>query len=222
MIRSPRSTSKKSLVAALAAGLALVVLPALAADKPATDATLIEAAGFAADDVGFLVVDLKDGRVVAEHNPDRPFIPASVAKIASIAPALEILGGDHHFTTTLQAEGAVRDGVLAGSLTLRGGGDPFLTGDDLQVMAKALAATGIRKVAGGFRYDDSLLVDVPEINAMQPEAAGYNTGVSALGVNFNRIRFYWKTDRRRSVGLGRRGQREPDPAARRGPFQLRR
>ena len=40
-----------------------------------------------------------------------------------------------------------------GSLTLRGGGDPSLTGDDLQAMAKQLAASGIKKVDGSFLYD---------------------------------------------------------------------
>ena len=29
---------------------------------------------------------------------------------------------------------------------------------------------------------------------MQPEAAGYNTGVSALSVNFNRVRLNWTKD----------------------------
>ena len=35
---------------------------------------------------------------------------------------------------------------------------------------------------------------MPQINALQPEAAGYNTGVSALSVNFNRVRLNWQKD----------------------------
>jgi serine-type D-Ala-D-Ala carboxypeptidase/endopeptidase (penicillin-binding protein 4) len=183
----------KSLVAALLLCLTVAANPAAAAEQskagePQTDAALIEGAGFALGDVGYLVVDLQDKRVLAEHNPDQPFIPASVAKIASITPALKILGGDHRFATTLLAEGDVADGILTGSLTLRGGGDPFLTNDDLQAMAKQLAASGIKKVEGKFLYDATALIDVPEINSLQPEAAGYNTGVSALSVNFNRVR----------------------------------
>ncbi len=189
----------KSLVAALLVSLAVAASPAAADDQsqggaPEADAALIEGAGFAAGDVGYLVVDLKDKRVVAEHNPDQPFIPASVAKIASIAAALEILGGDRRFTTTVEAEGDVKDGVLTGSLTLQGGGDPFLTGDDLQAMAKQLAATGIKEVDGKFLYDATALIEVPQIDAMQPEAADYNTGVSALSVDFNRVRADWQKD----------------------------
>ena len=146
----------KNLVAAFLLSLAVAALPAVSAGPvagpegrcAATDARLITAAGFAEEDVGYLVVDLADKRVVAEHNPDRPFLPASVAKIPTIAAALAILGGDHRFVTTLHAVGEVRDGVLTGSLTLRGGGDPFLSSEDLQAMAKALAASGIKRVDG--------------------------------------------------------------------------
>ena len=187
------------LFAALLLSLAAVSRPAAADDPPKveapqTDQALVLGAGFAANDVGYLVVDLKDKRVLAELNPDQPFIPASVAKIATIAPALEILDGDHRFTTTLNAKGDITDGVLTGSLTLRGGGDPFLTGDDLQAMARQLAASGIKKVDGTFLYDDTAMIDLPEIDSMQPEAAGYNSGVSALSVNFNRVRLDWQNN----------------------------
>jgi D-alanyl-D-alanine carboxypeptidase/D-alanyl-D-alanine-endopeptidase (penicillin-binding protein 4) len=190
------------MVAALLLSLAAAVQPAASeAQSPVTkgdvttaDARLITDAGFAEEDVGYLVVDLADKRVVAAHNPDRLFLPASVAKIPTIAASLAILGGDHRFVTTLLAVGDLRDGVLFGSLTLRGGGDPFLSSEDLQAMARALAASGVKGVDGTFLYDASALVDVPRINDMQPEAAGYNTGVSALSVNFNRVRLNWTKD----------------------------
>jgi D-alanyl-D-alanine carboxypeptidase/D-alanyl-D-alanine-endopeptidase (penicillin-binding protein 4) len=89
----------------------------------------------------------------------------------------------------------VNDGVLTGTLVLTGGGDPFLSSEDLQAMARTLAQTGIKRVDGAFLYDASTLVEVPLINELQPEAAGYNPGVSALSVNFNRIRLNWTTDK---------------------------
>ena len=195
----------KTLFAALLLSLHVAVWPAVAqaqpaADAPPNDVQLITAAGFAEEDVGYLVIDLADKHVVASHNPDRPFLPASVAKIATIAASLAILGGDHRFVTTLLATGELSDGVLTGSLTLRGGGDPILTSEDLQAMAKALAAGGLKRVDGTFLYDASALVEVPRINDMQPEAAGYNTGVGALSVNFNRVRLNWTKDK-------------PDPSA---------
>lgn len=187
----------KTLITALLLSLAAATHPAAslaeAMNEPiAADARLIESAGFAPEDVGYLVVDLADRRVIAEHNPDLPFLPASVAKIPAMAAALEILKGDYRFVTTVYADGDVHDGILAGSLILRGGGDPFLSSDDLQRLAKALAASGIKSIDGAFLYDASTLIEVPRINDMQPEAAGYNTGVSALSVNFNRVRLNWR------------------------------
>ena len=113
----------KSLLVALFVSF-LVATPVAAGNPPKdvaahTDEALVKSAGFAPGDVGYLVVDLKDNRVLAEHNPDETFIPASVAKIATIVPALQILGGDHRFTTTLDVDGDVTDGALTGSLGRR-------------------------------------------------------------------------------------------------------
>lgn len=148
--------------------------------------------GLGTENFGYYVVDLTDGGVVAELNADEPFMPASVAKIPTTAAALEILGSDHRFETAVLVEGEVVDGILDGALTIRGGGDPVLTGDDLQGLARAIAAAGITKVNGGFHYDTSLLVEIPKINAQQPEVVGYNPGLSALSVNFNRVRVMWR------------------------------
>ena len=154
----------------------------------------VENAGLAAKDVGYLVVDLDTGEVLAEYNADMAFIPASVVKIPTFASALPILGRDHQFLTTLYADGPVEDGILRGSLILHGGGDPFLTGDDLQAMAKGLVEAGISAVEGPFLYDASALIETPQINTMQPEAVGYNTGISALSLNFNRVRLNWRNE----------------------------
>lgn len=179
-------------VAVLFLGAIALAASALADEAP-TDAALIANAGFAAGDVGYLVVDLSGERTVAEQNADQTFVPASVAKIATFVPALDVLGGDHRFTTAISVTGTTTGGVLTGSVILRGGGDPFLTGDDLVDMAKQLAASGIKQIDGQFLYDATTLTQVPEIDTTQPEAADYNCGVSALSVDFNRVRLDWQS-----------------------------
>ncbi|MEM7445743.1 MAG: D-alanyl-D-alanine carboxypeptidase/D-alanyl-D-alanine-endopeptidase [Pseudomonadota bacterium] len=157
-----------------------------------SDRELISFFQIAPDEVGYLVVDLADGAVLASHNPDRIFIPASVAKVPTVIAALGILGGQHRFATGLYTTGIEQGGVLTGDLYLRGGGDPFLSADNLQDLAQRLAARGITRIDGNFFYDASQYIDHPQINPGQPQAAGYNTGVSALSVNFNRIRVRWR------------------------------
>lgn len=175
----------------------LLVLPhgSAVAQMPApspTDAqSLIRRHGFQATDVGFLLFDPQNGRALAEHRADAGFIPASVAKIPSVVAALALLGPDGRFTTRLLGTGVVQGGILGGDLVLVGGGDPTLDTAGLTDLARTLAAQGIRGVKGRFLYDATALPVLPEIEPDQPYGAGYNTGVSALTVNFNRAQVTW-------------------------------
>jgi D-alanyl-D-alanine carboxypeptidase/D-alanyl-D-alanine-endopeptidase (penicillin-binding protein 4) len=179
-----------------AAAMLILSFPAAAEDPSAApEKAIVLGAGYglAASDFGYLVVDVADGRVIAELNAGEPFMPASVSKIPTTLAALEILGDDHRFDTTILVEGNIEAGALKGALTLRGGGDPVLTGNDLQALARDITKAGIKQVEA-FHYDATGLVDTPQISAMQPEAVGYNPGVSLLSVNFNRIRVKWQND----------------------------
>lgn len=191
-----RTIAKRQIARAAATFLLLGLLPAAAADRsPEINMKAVVLGGeygLAADDFGYFVVDVDDGRVVAELNADKTFMPASVIKIPTTAAALEILGSGHRFATTILTEGTIVGGILAGALTIRGGGDPLLTGDHLQLLAKEIARAGIKEVSGGFYYDATHHAETPQINALQPEAAGYNPAVSALSVNFNRVRWNWR------------------------------
>ncbi|HYD71307.1 D-alanyl-D-alanine carboxypeptidase/D-alanyl-D-alanine endopeptidase [Azospirillum sp.] len=185
------SSSLRCGAAALIAVLLLAV-SACAAPLVPDDADALARHGFTADDVGYLLFDLEDGRALAARQADRPFVPASVAKVPAMLAALALLGPEHRFTTGLHATGAVRDGVLHGDLFLKGGGDPTLATGELIALADALAAQGIQRVAGRFAYDSTALPELPEIDAGQPWTAGYNTGVSALSLNFNRFQLAWR------------------------------
>lgn len=168
--------------------------PGANAESPADS---IARLGFAQSDVGFILFDVQSKRVLAEQNADLPFLPASVAKLATAYAALEILGPDFRFTTSLYRSGS--------DLYLKGSGDPVLASTDLQALAvqlKAAPAAPAGATAPRFFFDDSAMVSLPEISARQPLAAPYNTGLSALDVDFNRIEVDWSPD-----ADGRRGFR---------------
>lgn len=148
--------------------------------------------GFADEDVGYLLFHLSDGQAVESHRPDEPRIPASTTKVVTTVAALQVLGADFRFNTTLLSTGEIRDGALSGDLYLRGGGDPTLSTDDLRALATALRQTGVKRITGNFFYDDSLLPTAREIEPKQPVAVSYNPGLSALSVNYNRIFLRWR------------------------------
>ncbi|ALJ37997.1 D-alanyl-D-alanine carboxypeptidase/D-alanyl-D-alanine-endopeptidase [Azospirillum brasilense] len=155
------------------------------------DRAAIARNGFSADDVGYVLFDPDSGAVLAERQPAKPFAPASVAKLPAMAAALAVLGPDHRFETTLHVTGRLGDGVLDGDLILKGGGDPSLSSEGLTELLRDLGALGVTRVTGRFLYDTSALPEMAEIDAGQPWTAGYNTGVGALSLNFNRFRFDW-------------------------------
>jgi D-alanyl-D-alanine carboxypeptidase/D-alanyl-D-alanine-endopeptidase (penicillin-binding protein 4) len=167
-------------------------IPSIKPTPPAPSAAeLITRHGFRADQVGFALMDLENGRWLALHNPDGAFIPASVAKVPTTVAALDLLGPAYRWETRLATTGTIKDGVLDGDLYLVGQGDPVLDGSRLNRLMGGLARRGVTRVEGRFLYDDGFLASGPEIEPNQPDALSYNPGYGALSLDFNRLRLAW-------------------------------
>lgn len=81
---------------------------------------------------GLLVVDRQTGEVLYEKNADKLFVPASAAKLFTVAAALVEFGSDYRFQTRIVRNGSVdRDGTLEGDLILIASGDLTLGGRTL-------------------------------------------------------------------------------------------
>jgi D-alanyl-D-alanine carboxypeptidase/D-alanyl-D-alanine-endopeptidase (penicillin-binding protein 4) len=165
--------------------LAALLVIRIGIGAPAGAAALDELAakqGLSANQVGFVLIDVESGRVLAEHQGDRRVVPASVAKLPTAIAALLALGPEHRFVT---------ETAIAGStLVLVGGGDPLLAPEDLRPAIKRLKELGTP--IERFVYDASLWPEAPEIDPLQPEASGYNPGIGALALDFNRVSLEWK------------------------------
>src|SRR5882762_9814051 len=71
---------------------------------------------------GVFVMSMKDGRVLVSRNGDRLFTPASNMKIYTTAVALDLLGADYHWRTSVYADKQPdAGGVIDGNLTLYSG-----------------------------------------------------------------------------------------------------
>ncbi len=114
-----------------------------------------------------------DGEPVAAVNESTPLRPASNVKLITASVALEVLGEDFGYSTTVN--GVVgTGGVVAGDLYLIGGGDPLLSSawwdgpnqkfppinvTSIEALADAVKAAGVTAIAGSVvgdasRYDD--------------------------------------------------------------------
>ena len=126
-----------------------------------------------------LVMDEKGNELVA-RNADKPFVPASVAKIVTAWLALKVLAADYRFETGFYLNG---DRVLY----IRGGGDPFLISEELAQLASALVAAIGKQPLTGIVLDASYYPSDIRIPGIEDSEEAYDALNSALAVNFNTI-----------------------------------
>src|SRR3954470_17086187 len=126
-----------------------------------------------------LVMDEKGNELVAQ-NADKPFVPASVAKIVTAWLAMEVLGADYRFETRFYLD---RDRVLY----VRGGGDPFLISEELAQLASALVPAIGKQPLSGVVLDASYYPSEIRIPGIEDTEEAYDALNSALAVNFNTI-----------------------------------
>ena len=91
---------------------------------------------------------------LANVHANVPISAASLTKIATSLAAIEKLGLQHRFITTIQQTGEVTAGVLKGNLVIVGDRDPLLTWEEGIALANSLERLGIKKIEG-----DLLIVD---------------------------------------------------------------
>jgi D-alanyl-D-alanine carboxypeptidase/D-alanyl-D-alanine-endopeptidase (penicillin-binding protein 4) len=108
---------------------------------------------------GVFVMSMKDGRVLCSHNGDRLFTPASNMKVYTTAVALDLLGPDFRWRTSVYTNNEPgADGVINGDVTLFGRGAPDLESNDkngLASLADQIYQRGVRQIHGNIIGDAS-------------------------------------------------------------------
>ncbi len=147
---------------------------------------------------GIMVVSLTRGDTLFEINPDQSLRPASTMKLFTSALAFDRLGPDYEFATDVLRDGPIDSaGGIEGNLVLRGDGDPslsnrFLRGEPdapMQALARAVAATGVRRVHGDLVGDATAFAGqaIPVGWLHRYLGASYAARVSALSLNDNLV-----------------------------------
>ena len=134
------------------------------AQVPAPVKQLLQAPYMRGASFSLMVKDVQDGKTIYSYDADRLLSPASVLKTVSTATALEILGEDYRYPTTLEYDGTLLDGVLDGNLYIKGSGDPSLGSSHfapggkkfLAVWIAALQEVGIKQITGSIISDEGI------------------------------------------------------------------
>jgi D-alanyl-D-alanine carboxypeptidase/D-alanyl-D-alanine-endopeptidase (penicillin-binding protein 4) len=146
---------------------------------------------------GVSVISMADGSTVYQRDGDRLFTPASNMKIYTTAVALDFLGADYRWRTSVYANAQPdASGRVQGDLILYGRGAPDLvarskdeTRGSLAKLADDLYARGVRSVSGNVVGDESYFRGEPTGDGWQWNDLQWYFGAeaSALSVNGNEV-----------------------------------
>ena len=104
---------------------------------------------------GVIAVGLKDGRIVCGRDERKLFNPASIQKVLTAIVALDKLGADFRWRTSVYATTAIENGILTGDLTIYGRGAADFDGDSLESLVAQLQAKGLKQIKGNVVGDES-------------------------------------------------------------------
>lgn len=108
-------------------------------------------------EVGIVVHDLTAGKELYSYQADKLYRPASIEKVITAVTALDVLGKDFQFQTTLSYDGVVEKGILKGNLYVKGGFDPEFMELDMDFLVRAVKEAGIQAISGKLVGDVSLM-----------------------------------------------------------------
>jgi D-alanyl-D-alanine carboxypeptidase/D-alanyl-D-alanine-endopeptidase (penicillin-binding protein 4) len=131
---------------------------------------------------GVVVKSATTGEELYATDAGKLLTPASNTKLFTSAAAVETLGLDYRFPTTVLNDGRKVGSVLTGDLVLRGTGDPTMLAEDYDALAAEVAAAGIKVVTGKLVADDTWFDGQRLGNdwSWDDESAYYAAPISAL------------------------------------------
>lgn len=166
---------------------------------PAEAVAALARAQVPASALAVVVHDASSRRAVLAFNADKPVNPASLMKLLTTAAALDRLGPAYTWATPVWLAGSLRDGVLEGSVHIKGSGDPKLVLERVWLLLRRLQQAGVREIRGDIVLDNSAFAlaagdsgDAGDFDAepLKP----YNVKPSALLMNFRSLQFGFLPD----------------------------
>jgi len=154
--------------------------------------------------VGIKIVSLNTEKVVFDNDADKYFMPASNMKNFTVAAALEKLGPDFKFVTSVySASKPDASGTVKGDLNILGRGDvsistlfatrppndPEIYYERLDRLADAIVASGVRRVEGNLIADESYFNGNPIPESWEWEELQWYDGaeISSFPINNNAV-----------------------------------
>jgi D-alanyl-D-alanine carboxypeptidase/D-alanyl-D-alanine-endopeptidase (penicillin-binding protein 4) len=132
---------------------------------------------------GIEIVSVATGETIYKLNPQSLFNPASNEKLFTSAAALALLGKDFSFSTATSIDKATS------RVFIKGSGDPLLSPDDLDSLARSIAESLRSAKSWTVVGDISFFDDIPWGKGWMWDDQGesYNMTITPLSVNANAV-----------------------------------
>lgn len=108
--------------------------------------------------LGLLVWDLTDDMPLYARNPRHLLRTASTMKLLTAITALDRLGKDYKYNTSIYYKGDIVQGQLRGDIICQGGMDPMFDRKDMQAFVQALKSKGMTSLRGRIVTDNTMKV----------------------------------------------------------------
>ena len=151
--------------------------------------------------VGVYFQDANTGQVLAQSKQQLSLVPGSILKLATTAAAMEILGTDYLFKTSLLCNALIQD-TIQGDLIIRGSGDPALGSEYFKELyfnphfldewIAQLLSWNVKHISGRILTEATIYEEQMIPNTWIWEDIGnyYGAGTSALSVYDNMYRIH--------------------------------
>ena len=194
------------LTAARAVALGLVSFSAWCSPAlPPSVLQALERAKVPPEALAVVVEDPRGGTARLRWNTQQPMNPASVVKLLTTLAALEDLGPAWTWQTPVWLEGPIDnpgpEGVLQGSVHIKGSGDPKLNLERVWTLLQRLRGLGVREIRGDIILDQSAFA-APMGTAGDFDGESlrpYNVQARALMLNQRTVIYHFVPDAARGV-----------------------
>jgi D-alanyl-D-alanine carboxypeptidase/D-alanyl-D-alanine-endopeptidase (penicillin-binding protein 4) len=173
------------------------VSPAQAAQQlPPEALQALQRAGVPPEALSVVVHDASADRRVLQWQEHKPLNPASLTKLLTTYAALDRLGPAFTWATPVWITGPLKDGVLEGSVFIKGQGDPKLVLERVWLLLRRVQEMGVRDIRGDIVLD-STAFSAPEVDPGDFDGEPlrpYNVRAAALLMNFRSVTYTFQPD----------------------------
>ena len=136
--------------------------------------------------------EAESSQILISQNAHKKMTPASVTKVLTASAVLENFLPGTKFKTQIYLEQRPKGPTVAGSIYLKGGGDPSFVSENMWFLVNTFKRNGVESIEGDLVVDDSLFDSIRYDESRESSRVdrAYDAPVGAMSFNWNSINVF--------------------------------